>query len=60
MPRRIWDRMTPELPRAPMSDPWVMAWYTLFGSDGSLWSSSLTTDSRVRAIFVPVSPSGTG
>ena len=24
-PRRIWLRMTPELPRAPMSDPWVIA-----------------------------------
>ena len=25
MPRRIWQRMTPELPRAPMSDPLAIA-----------------------------------
>ena len=25
MPRSSWDRMTPELPRAPISEPWAMA-----------------------------------
>ena len=53
--------MTPELPRAPMSDPCPMARQT---SDrpAPAWtpSSSATTASRVSAMFVPVSPSGTG
>ena len=58
-PRRICDKMTPELPRAPMSDPCEMAWQV--GSiPGPAWSSSATTASRVRAMLVPVSPSGTG
>ena len=58
--------MTPELPRAPISDPWRMAWHTSFhGAPASRGiaagsSSSPTTDSRVRAMLVPVSPSGTG
>ena len=57
-PRRIWLRITPELPRAPISDPWAIAWQT----SGIAWAdpSSCTTDSRVRVMFVPVSPSGTG
>ena len=29
MPRSSWDRITPELPRAPMSEPWPMAWQHL-------------------------------
>ena len=28
MPRRIWERITPELPRAPMSEPWLIALHT--------------------------------
>ena len=28
IPRRSWERITPELPRAPISDPWPMAWQT--------------------------------
>src|ERR1019366_10426928 len=72
--------ITPELPRAPMSEPWATALQTvtlcsaLPGSpsiDGegsevsspskpSRAASAATTDSRVRAMFVPVSPSGTG
>ena len=41
-----------------MSEPWLMALQVVPMS--STPSSSLTTDSRVRAMFVPVSPSGTG
>ena len=58
MPRSTCDRITPELPRAPMSEPWLIALHTAAISAGP--SSSATTDSIVRAMFVPVSPSGTG
>jgi hypothetical protein len=51
--------MTPELPRAPMSEPWLMAVH-VDAMSGPAPSSSPTTDSRVRAMLVPVSPSGTG
>ena len=57
-PRRIWLRITPELPRAPMSDPCAIAWQT--SGMASAEPSSCTTDSRVSVMFVPVSPSGTG
>ncbi len=56
-PLRIWERITPELPRAPMSDPWMTALCT---AELSASSRPATTDSRVRAMLVPVSPSGTG
>ena len=61
--------MTPELPRAPISDPWLMAWQTVVMSASetlatpifaAAWSISASTDSSVSAMFVPVSPSGTG
>ena len=52
--------MTPELPRAPMSDPWAIALQAADRSGRSSPSSSEATDSSVRAMFVPVSPSGTG
>ena len=44
-PRRIWLVMTPELPRAPMSEPWVMApaIASMSASTGSA-ASSFTTD----------------
>ena len=60
-PRRICDVMTPELPRAPMSAPVVMAWRTSAGEapSGSFFKL-FTTDSSVSDMFVPVSPSGTG
>jgi len=58
MPRSTCDRITPELPRAPMSEPWLMALHTAAMS--STPSSSATTDSIVKAMLVPVSPSGTG
>ena len=71
--------MTPEFPRAPMSDPWATALHTaaMVGAPSparpraplaapagsrspSTSASSATTDSTVRAMLVPVSPSGTG
>ena len=53
--------MTPELPRAPMSEPWPMARHTSDSADpDGTPSSSATTASSVKAMFVPVSPSGTG
>ena len=50
--------MTPEFPRAPMSEPRLTAWHT--SSIESAVRSSALTDSSVSAMFVPVSPSGTG
>ena len=58
-PRRIWQRITPLLPRAPISEPWLMASHVGASSAGAP-SSSATTASSVRAMLVPVSPSGTG
>ena len=52
--------MTPELPRAPMSEPWAIARQAPSRSGDSSASSSVATDSSVRAMLVPVSPSGTG
>ena len=61
MPRRSWERMTPEFPRAPIREPWPMALHTSGNpAPASTSCSSLTTASRVRAMLVPVSPSGTG
>ena len=51
--------MTPLLPRAPIRLPWLMALH-VGSSSGSASSSSATTASSVRAMLVPVSPSGTG
>ncbi len=60
-PRRIWLVMTPELPRAPMREPWVMALATCsMEALAGRASTSPTTVLRVRLILVPVSPSGTG
>ena len=53
--------MTPELPRAPISDPWLTARQTsAMAARSPRPSSSSTTASSVSAMFVPVSPSGTG
>ncbi len=61
MPRRIWLVMTPELPRAPMSEPCVMALATAsMGALAGRASTSFTTVLSVRLMLVPVSPSGTG
>ena len=53
--------MTPELPRAPMREPCVMA-LEMSAIEASLGSASisLTTVPSVSDMFVPVSPSGTG
>ena len=60
-PRRIWLVITPELPRAPMREPWViaLAMSSMVASAGRA-STSRTTVPSVRDMFVPVSPSGTG
>ena len=60
MPRSSWERITPEFPRAPIRDPWEMALQAAAMSGWESRPSSSTTDSRVRAMLVPVSPSGTG
>ena len=43
-----------------MSEPWLMALQVASRSSSGAVSISATTASRVRAMFVPVSPSGTG
>ena len=48
----------PELPWAPMSDPWAMACAT--SAREEVPSRAPTTDSMVSVMLVPVSPSGTG
>ena len=58
-PRNNWLMITPELPRAPMSDPVTMARTVPGRSDGALESAS-TTAASVSCRLVPVSPSGTG
>src|SRR3984957_5127706 len=60
-PRRICDRITPLLPRAPMSDPCAAAARTESTAEGAGASpASSTADRSVRYMFEPVSPSGTG
>src|ERR1700686_5125611 len=60
-PRRICERMTPLFPRAPMSDPWAAAASTESAASGVGASrASSTAERRVRYMFEPVSPSGTG
>ena len=51
--------MTPELPLAPMSEPWETALQVDAMSSPAAATSS-HTELSVRAMFVPVSPSGTG
>ena len=58
-PRITWLKITPLFPRAPISDPWAMASHVPPMSTAAP-SSSFTTASKVRAMLVPVSPSGTG
>ena len=48
--------MTPELPRAPINEPWAIAVHTSSMAVAS--PTSAHTDSSVSAMFVPVSPSG--
>ena len=59
-PRRICDRITPELPRAPISAARVTS-FTSAGRSVALERSRPSTTARaVDVMFVPVSPSGTG
>ncbi len=64
MPRSACERITPELPARPISEPWLKLVATASRSgwrpSASASASSRTTASTVRAILVPVSPSGTG
>ena len=62
-PRKIWHKITPEFPRAPISEPWAIACdadATVSGPFSAAFASSVTTASDVNAMLVPVSPSGTG
>ena len=54
------DRMTPELPLAPLSEPEEIALHSADMLSSSKAPTSFTADLMVRVIFVPVSPSGTG
>ncbi len=59
-PRTICEKMTPELPRAPMSAARVTSFATASLSAAVDASSASTIERSVRTRFVPVSPSGTG
>src|SRR4029077_17177680 len=59
-PRKIWDRMTPELPRAPMRLPCDASLAILLTSAAFDSFTSSTADCSVSSMLVPVSPSGTG
>jgi hypothetical protein len=58
-PRMIWERMTPLLPRAPMSAPCAAAAETA-ATVGSAFRAYASAERIVWSMFVPVSPSGTG
>ncbi len=59
--RRIWLAMTPELPRAPISAPKLIAAATRSASAfGSTLSASSSAARTVASMLDPVSPSGTG
>ena len=60
MPRKIWLVMTPELPRAPISAPKLMA-AAIRSVDRSVAASASSRAAlTVAYMLVPVSPSGTG
>ena len=59
-PRTIWERITPELPRAPMSAARVTSCASAGRSAASEPPSASATARTVSVRFVPVSPSGTG
>ena len=65
IPRRICDRITPELPRAPSSAPRAIRRIARLsglpvGSDDSGSSIASCAEVSVSTRLVPVSPSGTG
>ena len=59
-PLNSWDKITPELPLAPLREPdeIALAKAAILGS--LIAATSLAADIIVIDIFVPVSPSGTG
>ncbi|MNN61945.1 hypothetical protein D3C81_1772080 [compost metagenome] len=59
-PRNNCDRITPELPRAPISRPLERASAALPKCGFWRFFNSSTPEVMVRFILVPVSPSGTG
>ncbi len=54
------DKITPELPLAPLSEPDEMALETAFMSQAPVFFISSTAEKMVMHILIPVSPSGTG
>src|SRR5579863_5963227 len=59
-PRKIWERMTPELPRAPSSAPCESFAAMMPAEVSSLASIARIAACMVADILEPVSPSGTG
>ena len=59
-PRKIWDKITPEFPRAPINKPLAKA--VLNSPTCSVGVSLILSTPEINDIFifVPVSPSGTG
>ncbi len=60
MPRKIWLVITPELPRAPISAPKLIAAATRSAGWPAAASASSSAARTVANMFEPVSPSGTG
>ncbi len=60
MPLRIWLVITPELPRAPISAPKLIAAAIRSAGWPAAASASSSATLTVAAMFEPVSPSGTG
>src|SRR3984957_9303787 len=61
MPRRIWDRITPELPRAPFSAPADRAAVvSTTSADFASVLASASAERMVNSLFPPVSESATG
>jgi hypothetical protein len=59
-PLNSCDRITPEFPRAPLSEPEDIAFARETMSGSAMAATSLAADMIVMDILVPVSPSGTG
>ena len=60
MPRKIWLVITPELPRAPISAPKLIAAAIRSTVTSVTASASSSAALTVAYMFEPVSPSGTG
>src|SRR5215471_2711473 len=59
-PRKICERITPELPRAPIRLSWAAIRAILLTSLACESRTCSTADCSVSSMLVPVSPSGTG